>query len=277
MTDETSTFTATSSLPSRSWWRWSPFSSGTATLASNPSAPAVPWMAAPPASTLAQPTSSQNLVASPSPLTSSITAPEGSSSTPVVLAAATKPSSTLQPVPTPETPAIPGLPAYAPKYILGLASLSAFGALMYTIRQRTRGRMAVPLAAFLESPEARAANPKLAAYMYAGRAFGTATVLVLTGTVGASMAVASVMQVNNLRDFSLRMREIMASYFPNLKRSDDVAEEKFDPDAYAFLKEVADDVEAEERDGKWRESASHQIIGNRVRNELGPLSMHGRN
>ncbi|KAI8823964.1 uncharacterized protein EV422DRAFT_617713 [Fimicolochytrium jonesii] len=163
------------------------------------------------------------------------------------------------------------------KYIIGTAAIGSFSTLLYTVHQRTKGRMRVPLQEFLDNPAARAANPKLAAYVFAGRAFGTATVLVVTGTVGLTMAVASIMGVNNMREFSFRMRDIMASTFPQLKRSDENADIKFDADTYEFLKEVSADAEREEREGAWRESSSHAIIGGRVRNELGGLSRHGQN
>ncbi|KAJ3185037.1 hypothetical protein HDU87_002603 [Geranomyces variabilis] len=141
--------------------------------------------------------------------------------------------------------------------------------------------MAVPLQDLLATPAGRAANPKLAAYMFAGRAFGTATVLVLTGTLGASMAVASVLGVNNLKEFSTLMQEFTAARFPALKRSaaddDDASGSKFDKDVYEFLKEVSADAEREEREGEWAETPAHQIIGQRVRHEIGPFSRHGQN
>jgi hypothetical protein len=59
--------------------------------------------------------------------------------------------------------------------------------------------MDIPLAELLESPEARAANPKLAAYMFAGRAFILGTGLAVTGTLAITMGVASAMGVNNVR------------------------------------------------------------------------------
>lgn len=75
----------------------------------------------------------------------------------------------------------------------------------------------------------------------------------------------------------MRMRDIMASRFPQLKRSDEKLEEKFDPATYEFLKEVAEDAEREEAEGEWKEGPGHAIIGNRVRHEMGPLSRHGMN
>ncbi|KAJ3148758.1 hypothetical protein HDU89_004608 [Geranomyces variabilis] len=139
--------------------------------------------------------------------------------------------------------------------------------------------MAIPLQDLLATPQGRAANPKLAAYMFAGRAFGTATVLVLTGTLGASMAVASVLGVNNLKEFSTLMQEFTAARFPALKRSTeaDATDTKFDKDVYEFLKEVSADAEREEREGEWAETPAHQIIGQRVRHEIGPFSRHGQN
>ncbi|TPX61669.1 hypothetical protein PhCBS80983_g01011 [Powellomyces hirtus] len=244
---------------SRWWW---------ASPSRQPSAPAIPWMA--PATSAITP--APTVVA---------TKPIPQPPTPVV-----NPTAVTIAPPTPAAPSTAVVPpnftdpdAYSPynKYILGAASVGAFSALMYTIRMRTKGKMAVPLQELMDSPAGRAANPKLAAYMFAGRAFGTATILVLTGTVGATMAVASIMGVNSLKEFSMRMQQITASYLPNLKRSNQEDDSKFDPDAYAFLKEVSEDAAREEREGEWKESAAHAIIGNRVRHEIGPFSKHGQN
>ncbi|KAI9104498.1 hypothetical protein DFS34DRAFT_690783 [Phlyctochytrium arcticum] len=157
------------------------------------------------------------------------------------------------------------------KYIIGAASIFAFSTMLYTIRQRTKGHTRMPLQELLENPAAAAANPKLVAYVYAGRAFTTATLLVLTGTVGLTMTVASVLQVNNLRDFSLKMRELMTQKFPALHKSGDHNESKYDAGVHEFWKEVAEDAEKEEREGVWTESESHAIIGDRLRHQLGPL------
>ncbi|RKO90930.1 hypothetical protein BDK51DRAFT_25803 [Blyttiomyces helicus] len=134
--------------------------------------------------------------------------------------------------------------AWYNKYIVGAASLTAFGSLIYTIRQRTTGKMKMPLEELMTNPAAAAANPKLAAYMFAGRAFGTATILVATGTMALTMGVASLMGVNNLREFSTKMRELTSS--TRLRRTDPMLtgdqKEPFDNDVYELLKEVSADA-----------------------------------
>ncbi|KAJ3053218.1 hypothetical protein HK097_004770 [Rhizophlyctis rosea] len=157
------------------------------------------------------------------------------------------------------------------KYIIGAASVGAFGSMIYTIRQRTKGKMKMPLAELLENPQAAAANPKLTAYIFAGRAFTTATLLVLTGTLGLGMGVASIMGVNNLREFSVKMRQYASTAFPKLRGAPEDHDSKFDQDTYDFLKEVSADAEREEREGEWTENHSHAIIGGRVRGAMGHM------
>ncbi|KAJ3041657.1 hypothetical protein HDV00_008934 [Rhizophlyctis rosea] len=162
------------------------------------------------------------------------------------------------------------------KYILGAASVTAFGSMIYTIRQRTKGNMKLPLSELLENPAAAAANPKLTAYVFAGRAFTTATTLVLTGTLALGMGVASVMGVNNLQEFSSKMREYASTAFPKLRGAPEDHDQKFDNDYYEFLKEVASDEERREKDGDWQESRMHSIIGERVREPLRGFGMTNR-
>ena len=59
--------------------------------------------------------------------------------------------------------------------------------------------MRIPLQELIDNPIAAAANPKLAAYAFAGRAFATATVLVASGGLMLTMGVASILQVDNVR------------------------------------------------------------------------------
>ncbi|KAI9014989.1 hypothetical protein BC832DRAFT_589461 [Gaertneriomyces semiglobifer] len=160
------------------------------------------------------------------------------------------------------------------KYIIGAASLTAFGSMLYTARRRTRGEIKMPLQELFSNPAAAAANPKLTAYIFAGRAFTTATLITVTGFIGVTMAVASALQVNNLKEFSVRMREIVTTRFPQLRGADPDADSKFDPAYHEFLQFVSDDAAKEEEEGAWKENAGHAIIGNRVRHELGPLSRH---
>ncbi|KND00105.1 uncharacterized protein SPPG_04447 [Spizellomyces punctatus DAOM BR117] len=256
------------SRPSRWWtWAWRRPASDDAVI---------PWLAAKDeqnsrsiASTIV---ASPPISATPAPLQRPAAVPSSPSITASVESVSK--STPVEPTVVPESGT--GFMRYN-KYIIGAASIAAFSSMMYTIHQRTKGKMRIPLQELIDNPAAAAANPKLAAYMFAGRAFGTATILVLTGTAGVAMTVASVMDVNNLKEFSIRMREIMAARFPRLKGSDEEQDKKFDPATYEFLKEVADDVEREEQEGEWREGPGHAIIGSRVRRELGPLSRHGLN
>ncbi|KAJ3282006.1 hypothetical protein HK104_011153 [Borealophlyctis nickersoniae] len=130
------------------------------------------------------------------------------------------------------------------------------------------GRMKIPLAELMEDPAAAAANPKLAAYAFAGRAFTTATLLVGTGSLAIGMGIASVMGVNNWKEFSERMREYSQSAFPSLRRSDPASDAESDSDTAEFMKEVSADLEREREEGAWKETGGHAIIGQGVRKTL---------
>ncbi|KAJ3092066.1 hypothetical protein HK102_011131 [Quaeritorhiza haematococci] len=158
------------------------------------------------------------------------------------------------------------------KYVLGAASLGSFAAMVYTIRQRTKGRMRVPLQELLENPTLAAQNPKLTAYMYAGRAFMTATFLTVTGTLALGMGIASVMGVNNLKEFSQTARSWSTSQFPQLNASAGVSQgedgERFDEPTREFLQEI----DAELAKGPTEEGPGYRFIKARVARELGPLA-----
>ncbi|KAJ3183971.1 hypothetical protein HDU85_001822 [Gaertneriomyces sp. JEL0708] len=234
--------------------------------------PLVPWLGAPatPASTsTSSSAASAHIVAQSNEKLATTTLPlqanENSLSTPSTNPAALTPTS---------GPTLFADFSQYNKYIIGTASLTAFGSMLYTVRRRTRGEIKMPLQELFSNPAAAAANPKLTAYIFAGRAFTTATLITVTGFIGVTMAVASAMQVNNLKEFSVRMREIVTTRFPQLRGADPDADSKFDPAYHEFLQFVSDDAAKEEEEGAWRENAGHAIIGNRVRHELGPLSRH---
>jgi hypothetical protein len=52
-------------------------------------------------------------------------------------------------------------------------------------------------------------NPKLQAYLFAGRAFTTATALVSLGALSATMAVSYCLDVSSLKEFSIKMKQLM--------------------------------------------------------------------
>ncbi|KAJ3297010.1 hypothetical protein HK104_000979 [Borealophlyctis nickersoniae] len=140
--------------------------------------------------------------------------------------------------------------------------------MLYNIRQRSKGKMKIELAELMEDRAAAAANPKLAAYIFAGRSFTTATWLVATGSLAAGMGIACLMGVNNLKEFSGKMREYAQAVLPFLRRTDATSDARFDPDTVEFLREVAADLKREREEGPWRETGGHAIIGQGLRNTL---------
>ncbi|KAJ3099762.1 hypothetical protein HDU97_002788 [Phlyctochytrium planicorne] len=148
------------------------------------------------------------------------------------------------------------------KYIIGAASLTAFSTMLYTIQQRTKGRMQIPINELLNNnPQARAANPKLAAYMFAGRAFVIGTGLMLTGTIALGMGVATVMQVNTLQEFSQKLTSYTRSRFPGLKGNYPADhDEVIDDAAYEFLKEFRDEARKEEREGPMQDNVTTKTV-----------------
>ena len=78
---------------------------------------------------------------------------------------------------------------------LALSSLAAFSSLIYTIRRRTK--VTPPsVSAILNSPMR---DPRLTAYMFAGRAFGTATLLSFSGAALGVGLTAWTLGVSNVR------------------------------------------------------------------------------
>ncbi|KAJ3404651.1 hypothetical protein HDV05_007046 [Chytridiales sp. JEL 0842] len=159
------------------------------------------------------------------------------------------------------------------KYVIGAASLTAFTAMIVTIQQRTKGRMKIPMSELIDNPQARAANPKLAAYAFAGRAFFYSTGLVATGTLALTMGVAAYMGVDNLKDFSSKSREWSLKTFPSLKgKYEQDHDEVVDDAAYEFMKEVQKEMKREEEEGPYKENDFNQHIRSKLKKELGPFA-----
>ncbi|KAI9354082.1 hypothetical protein DFJ73DRAFT_608453, partial [Zopfochytrium polystomum] len=115
-------------------------------------------------------------------------------------------------------------------------------------------------------------NPKLAAYLFAGRAFMYGTGLAVTGSVGATMLIASAMKVNTLQEFSLKARELSLKQFPALQGNHSEAEEKGEDDgSVEFMRELREELSKDEEDPYSKDSV-HHMIRERLKKELGPLS-----
>ncbi|TPX50714.1 hypothetical protein SeMB42_g02143 [Synchytrium endobioticum] len=173
------------------------------------------------------------------------------------------------------TPRLDSLSKYN-KYIIGGASTIAFVSMLYTVRQQTKGRMRIPLQELLENPAAAAANPKLAAYAFAGRAFSTATILVASGGLMVTMGVASILQVNSLKEFSEKLTTLAHERLPQLQgikspgASQGEDDGVMDADTYDFLKEVQHELK-KERNSPPSETTSQRIVSDTLRESLGPF------
>lgn len=82
------------------------------------------------------------------------------------------------------------------RHILAFASVAAFGTLSYTVFKKTKVPT-VSVHEILNSPHPFK-DPRVTAYMYAGRAFGTATMLCLTGAGALTFGVAHFMGINSV-------------------------------------------------------------------------------
>ncbi|KAJ3183207.1 hypothetical protein HDU85_002233 [Gaertneriomyces sp. JEL0708] len=259
----------------RKWWSWG-FSERQ--QCSTREHPLVPWMETSPATSSPippQPTSTSPTTAH---VTSQIT-DKGARPTLFVHATEIEPTvdalvsttNTLSSASSPDTtnepttsPATTDFRQYN-KYFIGAASLTAFGSMIYTIRRETKkAELKMPPQDLVVNPAAGAANPKLTGYLFAGRALATATLITVTGFVGITMAMASAMQVNSIKEFSDRMREIISTRFPQLRVADPDADSKFDPAYHEFLKFMSNDAAKEEEEGAGKENAEHAITGNDV-------------
>ncbi|KAJ3292409.1 hypothetical protein HDU76_007165 [Blyttiomyces sp. JEL0837] len=122
------------------------------------------------------------------------------------------------------------------------------------MRQQAKGVTRIPLVELFENPTERAASPKLAAYMFAGRAF-------LMGT-------------GLLKEFSTKTRSWAVTTFPSLKgKYSEDAEEVIDDAAYEFFKEMRDELKREEKEGPYQaQGPYHKAIRATMKHELGPFA-----
>ncbi|KAJ3059321.1 hypothetical protein HDU99_006389 [Rhizoclosmatium hyalinum] len=83
--------------------------------------------------------------------------------------------------------------------VVPVAHYQLYSGILFTMKMRSQGKMELPIAKLMEtSHAARAADPKLAAYLFAGRAFMTGTALTLSASLAVTMAVAAALDVNNV-------------------------------------------------------------------------------
>ncbi|KAI9333549.1 hypothetical protein BDR26DRAFT_603392 [Obelidium mucronatum] len=157
------------------------------------------------------------------------------------------------------------------KMALGLASAAAFGGILFTMNMRSKGKMEMPLAKLMEtSHAARAADPKLAAYMFAGRAFFTGTALTLSASLAITMGVATALDVNSLKDFSTRMKSLSNKSIPALKGAySDNHDNEVDDAAYEFALAWKEEVRKEAEEGPaFTDNRYHQEIRTRINKGL---------
>ncbi|KAJ3384954.1 hypothetical protein HDU92_003305 [Lobulomyces angularis] len=106
-------------------------------------------------------------------------------------------------------------------------------------------------------------HPKVAAYLFAGRAFGHATLLTFFGSTTIASGAMLSMGINDMKDASTILVRYK-SYFP-VSKQQTLEEEKRDTDE--FFKEL------ENTDGEedFANSKAHAGIKNVVLKSLGPL------
>lgn len=105
-------------------------------------------------------------------------------------------------------------------------------------------------------------NPKAAAYIFAGQAFGTATVLVACSGFTLAMLISMMMDVSNMSEFHHKMTSWAQTTFPDLHASKDYEEDK--ESTLEFVREwiaALDEPEVES------ESSKH--VSSKLRKRLG--------
>ncbi|KAJ3094287.1 hypothetical protein HK100_006203 [Physocladia obscura] len=136
--------------------------------------------------------------------------------------------------------------------------------------------MESPIARLMESQEARQADPKLAAYAFAGRAFFTGTALTFSAALSLSAATAAALDVgsvllNNseLKEFSDKMKSVSNSTMPSLKgKYDENADDSTDEAANEFLRALKEDQERTAAAGLQKESIYYREISSRMKNAI---------
>ncbi|KAJ3294351.1 hypothetical protein HDU79_011123 [Rhizoclosmatium sp. JEL0117] len=161
------------------------------------------------------------------------------------------------------------------KIAVSLGSAAVFGGILFTMKMRSQGKMELPIAKLMEtSHAARAADPKLAAYLFAGRAFMTGTALTLSASLAVTMAVAAALDVNNLKEFSYKMKLLSNNGMPSLKgQYSDNHDNEVDDAAYEFALAWKEELRKEAEEGSgFKDNRYHQEIRARVKKELGPFA-----
>jgi hypothetical protein len=87
----------------------------------------------------------------------------------------------------------------------------------YTVRRQTKGLLKPHLQALINNPEAARKNPKLASYMFAGRAFFLGTGFMAAGTALLVSSVSWWTGANNLKEFADFATEWSERTFPSLR------------------------------------------------------------
>ncbi|KAJ1558547.1 hypothetical protein HK096_010491 [Nowakowskiella sp. JEL0078] len=163
------------------------------------------------------------------------------------------------------------------RQIVGGVSFLAFLSFAYTIRNQMTGRTRLPLDNFFKDPNVALSQPKVAAYLFAGRAFTSATALVASAAVAATMGIASYLDVGTMKEFSEKLEIKVNKAFPQLKGEYTEAEAlgTVDSDAIEFLKELSSALKTDREDEESGVVAGgnlYKTINREIRRELGPLA-----
>ncbi|KAJ3123307.1 hypothetical protein HK098_002044 [Nowakowskiella sp. JEL0407] len=136
------------------------------------------------------------------------------------------------------------------RQLIGGVSFLAFLSFAYNVRNQVTGRTRLPLDNLLKDQKAVESNPRAVAYLFAGRAFLSATTLVLSGTLAGAMALVSYLDVGNMKEFSDKLSIVVNRAFPYLKGkyTAEEAEGSLDEDALEMLREIGLELEKERLD-----------------------------
>lgn len=133
-------------------------------------------------------------------------------------------------------------------YILAGISSSAFGSLVYTVFRQLRGTQhAIQFNDFLHAPISDTfRDPKVAAYIMAGKAFGVASLLCLTGTAALYFGVSVALGVKQPSQLPNKLASLLNSPKAKSSVNESNDERYLDAEARELLQQIQKQFERTE-------------------------------
>lgn len=144
--------------------------------------------------------------------------------------------------------------------VLGISSIVAATTLAWTVSRKSKSNyiyLYVETIALMNNSIFSLKNPKAAAYIFAGQAFGTATVLVACGGFTLAVLVSMMMDVSNMGEFHHKMTSWAHTAFPKLHASKDYDEDK--ESTLEFVREWISALDEPEQETETSKHVSKQL------------------